>query len=187
MKMRQLLQYKVALLVIFFLSTSMTSESNTDMLHIFNNTKELLYSNIWGSIYNSEKRQCDNTPTITGDGSHILPKRASKHRWIAISQEMLYSKYRQNLLLDKGCGLYDGKIRYGDTIWVDSPNKNINGWWVVHDTKNVTYRNSIDFLQTKGDGSLYNNNPLWNGKFENIRIYKLNNISYKQYYAIIND
>lgn len=130
-----------------------------------------LYTNVWGTIYHAEKGQCDNSPTITGDGSKINPSKASNLRWIAISQEMLKCKYRENLYNDENSPLYKGKINYGDTVWVESSNPNINGMWIVHDSKNKRYRKSIDFLQTKGDGSLYNNNPLWNGKFNNIKLY----------------
>ena len=137
---------------------------------------EPLYNNVWGTIYYAEQAQCDNTPTITGDGSKINPIKASGHRWIAISQEMLNCEYRMRLLNDNDSPLYRGKIEYGDTIWIKSPNKNINGWWVVHDAKNKRYRNSIDFLQTKGDASLYDNNPRWSGKFDSIQIYKYEDV-----------
>jgi len=132
-----------------------------------------LYDNIWGTIYHAEARQCDATPTITGDGSRINPYKASEHRWVAISQEMLDCEYRMRLLNDSTSVLYKGKIEYGDTIWIASPYQTINGWWIVHDTKNKRYRNSIDFLQTKGDGNLYNNNPMWGGRFDSIQIYTL--------------
>lgn len=133
----------------------------------------LLYDDVWGSIYNAEKRQCDNTPLVTGSGFKINPAKASDLRVIAISHEMLNSPYRAKLINNPESKLYKGKISYGDTIYVESPNEMINGYWVVHDTKNPRYRKSVDFLQTKGDATLYNNDPLWNGKFENIKIYKV--------------
>lgn len=137
---------------------------------------ELVYENIWGSIYHPVSKQCDNTPTITGDGSKITLNNASEHRWIAISHEMLNSKYRVNILNDTSSKLYKGKIRYGDTVWIDSPHKEINGMWIVRDTKNSRYTNSIDFLQTVGDGTLYGNNKLWNGRFDSIKILKRSQI-----------
>ncbi len=133
---------------------------------------EPIYDSVWGTIYHAEVRQCDDTPTITGDGSRINPRNASEHRWIAISQEMLNCTYRQSLLKDTTSVLFRGRIEYGDTVWVSSPHPEINGFWVVRDTKNKRYRKSIDFLQTKGDGTLYNNNPMWCGKFDDIRIYR---------------
>jgi hypothetical protein len=69
---------------------------------------------------------------------------------------------------------YKGQIKFGDTIWVESPNPNINGKWVVHDLMNKKYKNAIDFLQTTGDGGLYNNDKLWDGKFKIISVYKIN-------------
>ena len=135
-----------------------------------------IYDNIWGTIYHAEVRQCDATPTITGDGSRIDPARASDHRWIAISQEMLDSQWRVDLVNDSTSTLFKGRIQYGDTVWIASPNEAINGWWVVRDTKNKRYRNSIDFLQTKGDATLYNNDKYWSGRFNDIWIFSSDDI-----------
>lgn len=166
--MKKIIIYTLSLITFFIFSTSMIGENINSTTTV--NEYELLYDNIWGTIYHPVSDQCDNTPTITGDGSRINKTKASEHRWIAISQEMLYNKYRQGLL--KNSELYRGKIRYGDTVWIISNHDEINGWWVVHDAKNSRYRRSIDFLQTTGDGSLYNDNKLWCGIFDNIKIYK---------------
>ena len=176
MIIRKSIQYKIILLVaLFFISTSMI---NNGKPLIFNKEShknmELLYDNIWGTIYYPIKNQCDNTPTITGDGSKINPYNASKYRWIAISQEMLNSPYRVKLMNNPKNNLYKGKIHYGDTIWIESQYKEINGWWIVHDTKNKKHKNSVDFLQSVGDNTLFNNDDLWCGKFTNIKIYKKN-------------
>jgi hypothetical protein len=153
-------------------STSMIGVNEGDNI-VIEFSIEPLYDNIWGTIYHAEKRQCDDTPTITGDGSRINPHKASELRWIAISQEMLDCQWRVGLLNDSNSNLFKGRIQYGDTIWIESPYPEINGWWVVHDTKNQRYTNSIDFLQTKNDGSLYNNDPMWNGRFDDIKIYTM--------------
>lgn len=171
-KMKKHIIYKVTtfIIILLFSTTMINNNKNIITLPII----KPIYDNILGTVYNAEVRQCDATPTITGDGSKINQYKASEYRWIAISQEMLDCEYRIKLLNDSTSILYKGKIEYGDTIWIDSSYETINGWWVVHDTMNKRYRNRIDFLQTKGDGNLYNNNPLWNGKFDNIRIYTIN-------------
>lgn len=133
---------------------------------------ELVYDNIWGTIYHPVEEQCNNQPTITGDGSKINPDKASEHRWIAISQVMLWSNYRQKLISNDD-DRFRGKLEYGDYVWIDSPNESINGWWIVRDTKNKRYTNSIDFLQTVGDDGLYNGDILWSGTFDDIKIYRL--------------
>jgi len=172
---RYFLYRLVTLMFIFTISTAMLSTHSGFTDRIMTYVPEPIYDGIWGTIYHAEVRQCDATPTITGDGSRINPYKASEHRWIAISQEMLDCEWRIGLLNDTTSPLYKGRIEYGDTVWIDSPYQEINGWWVVHDTKNKRYRNSIDFLQTKGDGTLYENDPMWSGKFENIKIYDSNN------------
>lgn len=165
------------LLAMIILSTNMITRNDIYVIKL-DTSIEPIYDNIWGTIYHAEARQCDNTPTITGDGSRINPFKASEHRWIAISQEMLDCEYRMRLLNDSTSALYKGKIEYGDTVWIKSPYKPINGWWIVHDTKNKRYQNSIDFLQTKGDGNLYNNNKYWNGRFDSIKIYNIDDAEF---------
>ena len=168
--MKRFYIYIILLMILTsYKSVEINHNYSTDYIPVI----EPLYNNVWGTIYNAEKRQCDNNPTITGDGSFIDINNASGLRWVAISQEMLDCECRVKLLNDSTSTLYKGKIQYGDSVWVQSDNENINGWWVVHDTKNMRYTKSIDFLQTKNDGSLYDNNPNWDGKFRDIKIYKV--------------
>jgi len=167
--MYKIISKLISLIAILLLSTGMINESTINI----NNSMylELLYDNVWGTIYNPVTEQCNDNPTITGDGSKIDVNNASNHRWIAISQEMLNCNYRATLLMDSS--RFNGKLQYGDYVWIESPYDEINGWWEVRDSKNKRYTNSIDFLQTVGDTRLYNDNKLWSGKFENIKIYRV--------------
>ena len=79
--------HKIIVFIIVLILSSSTIYNNGFVAEI--PTIEPIYHNIWGTIYHAEVRQCDDTPTITGDGSRINPYKASEHRWIAISQEML--------------------------------------------------------------------------------------------------
>lgn len=174
--MKQHLLYRLITFSLIFSLWTVMSGGNEKLIFVLEIPEITpIYDDIWGTIYHAEVRQCDATPTITGDGSRINPYKASEHRWIAISQEMLDCEFRMNLLNDSTSILFKGRIEYGDTVWIDSPYETINGWWVVHDTKNKRYRNSIDFLQTKGDGDLYDNNKYWNGRFDSIKIYDIEN------------
>lgn len=151
--------------------------ANIDMSKI--PEKVLLYDGIWGTIYHAEARQCDDTPTITGSGYKIDPTIASDLRIIAISHEMLDDMWRRTLIDTTVDNRFKGKIAYGDIIWIESPKDslgyelypNITGFWVVHDTKNKRYHNSIDFLQTKNDWSLFNNDSMWCGRFDDLKIF----------------
>ena len=115
-------------------------------------TYEIIYMGITGTIYNPEKNQTDNTPYVTADNSFINPKKIKKIRWVALSRDLI--NYQGTILQ------FNGKINYGDTIYVESQkNKNgkskhpeIEGWWVVHDTMHGRFKNSIDFLQPKRGG-----------------------------------
>lgn len=81
MKMKKVEMNKIILIIIiFFTSTGMISggyNSSTPTNDV--QIKALLYDNIWGTIYNPTTKQCDKSPNITGDGSRINPKIASKY------------------------------------------------------------------------------------------------------------
>lgn len=181
--MKRLIIYRMITLIFAFLtSTGMANNYGICVIKEKKIELELLYDNIWGTIYHAEERECDDTPMITGNGSKINPTKASEHRWIAITQEMLNDDIRYKMLNNSEINRFKGKIKYGDTVWIESQNKNINGYWVVNDTKHSRVKKSIDFLQTKGDKTLYDANPLWSGRFLNIKIYKINNYPYSQYH-----
>ena len=97
------------------------------------------------TTYNAEFNQCDSDPLTTADGSRIdLDKLAKGElRWCALSRDLIWNEYRQTIHKQGFRGLFE----FGDTIVVKSnSNPQINGKWVVHDTMNKRYKNSIDFL-----------------------------------------
>lgn len=145
-------------------------------------SKELIYDNVWGGVYNPVASQCDDTPTITADGSNINPDKASSYRWMGISWEMLYDLNRAKAYNKTPDGVwFKGKLGFGDTIWVESPYKEINGWWVIHDLLNKKMVNGVNFLQTTGDKRISGSH----GKFDQIKIYKINGCFYKNLAPLI--
>ena len=144
--------------------------------------RQQLYDNVWGTFYYAERKQCDDTPLITGSGYRIdTTKLLKSERILAISQDMLLDLNRFSMLKNKHENRFRGKIQYGDTIWIESPkNKHgdyiypaINGMWRVEDSKNKRYRKSIDFLVPRGDMSLFNNDSTFCGIFRNLKIYSV--------------
>ena len=90
-----------------------------------------------GTMYNPILSQCDETPTITADGTRINPEKASQYRYIALSRD----------LLDR----WGGPFNYGDYISIEGTNKgNHDGVWQVRDTMNPKWKNRVDFLLTTG-------------------------------------
>lgn len=77
---------------------------------------KVLYNGIKGTVYHAEKSQCDSTPLITADNSVIDTARVNDLRWVALSRDLLNRKFR-----DRRGNKYvwSGKIKLGDTIWVD--------------------------------------------------------------------
>ena len=96
------------------------------------------------TYYNPAKNQCDNDPLVTASNDKIsLSKLRKKQiRWIACSRDLIKR--------------WGGKLHYGDTVYVESKNKNLCGYWVVKDSMNKRYKKRIDFLcsgKIKGDFS----------------------------------
>ena len=88
--------------------------------------------NINASCYYPEVKQTDNTPHITANNSNINKKHPLKHKWVAVSRDLL------------------NKVKFGDTVeiigtWV------YDGKWIVQDVMNKRFKRKIDFLIGKHD------------------------------------
>ncbi|WP_101443638.1 RlpA-like double-psi beta-barrel domain-containing protein [Pontibacter ramchanderi] len=105
---------------------------------------------VTATVYYPEKGQTDGNPFITADGSRINPKNPKKHRWIALSRDML--------------ARWGGDIQYGDTVWVRGVSEELDGQYIVRDTMNRRFRNRIDILVGRKD-NIY-------GRWENVKIAK---------------
>lgn len=105
---------------------------------------------VTATVYYPEKGQTDGNPLITADGSRINPKNPKKHRWIALSRDMLTR--------------WGGEIHYGDTVWVSGISDDMDGQYIVRDTMNRRFRNRIDILVGRRD-NIY-------GRWENVKIAK---------------
>jgi len=87
------------------------------------------------TMYNAVTGQCDSSPLITADNSKINPKKASEHKWIAMSRDML----------DR----WGGPFNYGDKVRITGTDHK-DGIYIVRDTMNSRYTNRIDILETIG-------------------------------------
>jgi 3D (Asp-Asp-Asp) domain-containing protein len=106
--------------------------------------------NVTATVYYPEKGQTSGDPLITADGSRINPKNPKKHRWIALSRDML--------------ARWGGDIQYGDTVWVRGISDKLDGMYIVRDTMNGRFRNRIDILVGRKD-KIY-------GRWDNVEIAK---------------
>lgn len=91
----------------------------------------IIGDNITATVYHAERKQTDNTPFITADGTDI---RKSKDKILSVSH---------NLLKQNG-----GYLSYGDSVLIKGTSK-FDGIWVVRDTMNKRFKNRIDFLIPK--------------------------------------
>ncbi len=104
---------------------------------------------VTATMYNAVKKQCDSNPFETANGSIINPKKASEHKWVAMSRNLLKR--------------WKGRFSYGDKIRIIGTDFK-DGVYTIVDCMNKRFKNKIDILETEGV-DLY--------KFENVKIVKL--------------
>ncbi|PSR55319.1 hypothetical protein AHMF7605_18310 [Adhaeribacter arboris] len=95
-------------------------------------TEEKTITHVTASVYYPEEAQTDSTPLITADGSQINETHPKKHKWIAVSRNLLTR--------------WGGHIDYGDKVHVSGISKRLDGVYIVRDTMKKRLRNRIDIL-----------------------------------------
>jgi 3D (Asp-Asp-Asp) domain-containing protein len=95
--------------------------------------KELKH--LTATMYYPVVKQCDKDPLITAGMYKINPKKASQHKWIAMSRNLLKR--------------WGGQFNYGDEVLITNAGKK-SGVYKVADTMNKRYVNRIDILETEG-------------------------------------
>lgn len=108
-----------------------------------------IVADVTATMYNAVEGQCDSDPLVTAGMYEINPTKASQHKWVALSRDLLKR--------------WGGKFDYGDTIEIKNAGEK-SGVYTVVDTMNPRFTNKIDILETKGT-DLY--------KYENVKIIKI--------------
>lgn len=90
---------------------------------------------VCGTMYNAVVSQCDEDPLITAGMYNINPSRASEHRFIALSRDLLKR--------------WGGEFDYGDSVIVEGTDGK-DGTYLVADAMNKRFKNRVDFLETRG-------------------------------------
>ena len=104
------------------------------------------------TMYNAETSQCDLDPLITAGMYKINPKKASEHKWIALSRNLLKR--------------FGGDFNYGDRVRIEGCGHK-DGIYTVADCMSKRFKKTrIDFLETKGTKPY---------KFTNIKLTKIEN------------
>jgi|ERR1035437_1820096 3D (Asp-Asp-Asp) domain-containing protein len=104
---------------------------------------------VTATMYNASENQCDADPLITAGMYKINPHKASEHKWIAVSRDLLKR--------------WGGKLTYGDKVRLKNAGHK-SGIYKIVDTMNARFKNKIDILETK-------NTKLY--KFENVTMIKI--------------
>lgn len=90
---------------------------------------------VTATMYHPVENQCDGDPLITAGLYRINPKKATAHRWIAVSRNL----HRR----------WGGKLRWGDLVRITGAGHK-DGVYRVVDTMHPKFKNRIDFLETPG-------------------------------------
>ena len=101
------------------------------------------------TMYNAVEGQCDADPFITASMKVINPKKASEHKWVAISRNLLKR--------------WGGSFHYGMKVKLVGCGKK-EGVYTIVDCMNERYVNRIDILETEGV-------PLY--KYKNVKIIRV--------------
>ena len=112
----------------------------------FKSTKKEICK-VVATMYYAVENQCDADPLVTACMFKINPNKATEHKWIALSRNLLKR--------------WGGKFEYGMKVrLVGAGNK--SGIYIVADTMNKRFKNKIDILETQGT-------PLY--KYNNVKIF----------------
>lgn len=114
---------------------------------------QILYRHVKGTVYHAERSQTDSTPLLTADMSLIDTAKVNDLRWVALSRDLIKRRFTDP---HGKRHIWSGKIKLGDTIWIDYDAKNI--WKITHakfKSKNNKYdsiinvRNDLKYLKLK--------------------------------------
>lgn len=104
---------------------------------------------VTATMYYPVAGQCDSDPLLTAGMFKINPEKASEHKWIAMSRDMI--------------ARWGGEFNYGDLVEIKGTGSK-DGIYKVVDTMNKRFTNRIDFLETAGTKPY---------KFENVTLTKI--------------
>ena len=156
MEIREFKDFMVFFLILCFLKFIFThdfsvpkaieedEETNTITKRL-NVSKKAVYK-VVATMYYAVESQCDSDPFITACMYKINPKKASEHKWIAVSRDLLK--------------INGGKFVYGQKVRIVGAGKK-SGIYTIADTMNKRFKNKIDILETEGT-------PLY--KYNNVKI-----------------
>lgn len=108
-------------------------ESEPEPLVLELNTPVVIHVTV--TIYHPVRSQTDSTPDIVASGKKINIRRASDHRWIAVSRDLLER--------------WGGPLRYGELVYIANAGE-LSGYYRVEDTMNKRYTKRVDILRTPG-------------------------------------
>jgi len=146
-------KYLIALTFVSMINVAYTYISMKSTEREIQNLERIIHRsnsiNVTATMYNAVEGQCDKDPLVTAGMYRINPNKASQHRWIAVSRNLLKR--------------WGGKFGYGDKVQITGAGHK-DGVYTITDTMNPRFRDRIDFLETQGTKGY---------KFENVKLASL--------------
>lgn len=139
------MRIRIILSLLIFFAYIGIADNNVYVYNVPKVDNTIEYS-VTATMYYPVKGQCDKDPLVTAGMYKINEHKASKHKWIAVSRDLLKR--------------WGGKLNYGDMVKVEGT-KDKDGVYKVVDTMNKRFRNRMDFLETKGTSKY---------KYDNVKI-----------------
>ncbi|HYG38749.1 MAG TPA: hypothetical protein VD908_09025 [Cytophagales bacterium] len=130
-------------LLVFIHSITIGASHKSKKLKVIYNRKYVHirdYTIVKATVYYPEAAQCDSTFWQTADMSIIDTTNAIKHKWIAVSQDLLKIK--------------GGKYQYGDKVKIEGIGR-LSGIFTIRDCMNRRFKNRIDLLVGKQNKHLH--------------------------------
>jgi len=128
---------KLTLLLIALVCINYTNRK-LENYHIANLKHDTIQANTYqvtATMYYPTSSQCDSDPLLTAGMFKINSNKASEHKWIAMSRNMI--------------ARWGGEFNYGDSVKIEGAGYK-DGIYLVVDTMNKRFKNRIDFLESKG-------------------------------------
>lgn len=137
--------------LLILLLKSITITSNSAKVTVIENkgVNKDSFVVVTATMYYPVVGQCDSDPLVTASMRKINPNKASEHKWIAMSRDLLKR--------------WGGKFDYGDKVKLVGTQFK-DGVYTIVDCMNKRFTNKIDILETQGTKPY---------KFENVKLVAL--------------
>lgn len=134
--MKNLVKTLLLLLLVITNCTSSTPQIDKDDSTVFHGGVIQLISGVDVTMYNPVPEQTNSQPDVVADGTRFDVTQASELRWLAVSRD-LHERW-------------GGPLSFNQAVFLNIPNSEKTGVYIVKDIMNARFTNRVDILETVG-------------------------------------